>query len=155
MNDSPVPVLVISERQDDVEFINRTMRDAGHPVRCTWVADVDSLAEQLGAHEAELIVQFPDHSAAPIRQVSKIRQQAAPMVRWVGMLNADVSPATGFGSITNLRATCAKLTQLSFTDHYGDTFNVILDRSVGEDSLTPQWDGASNKFRVTLTVIKL
>jgi hypothetical protein len=79
----------------------------------------------------------------------------APMVRWVGMLNADVSPATGFGSITNLRATCAKLTQLSFTDHYGDTFNVILDRSVGEDSLTPQWDGASNKFRVTLTVIKL
>jgi len=80
MKDSPVPVLVISERQDDVEFINRTMRDAGHPVRCLWVADVEKLAERLQAHDVELVVHFVDHSPASVRQVAKIRQQAARMV---------------------------------------------------------------------------
>lgn len=87
MNDSPVPVLVISERQDDVEFINRTMRDAGHPVRCAWVADVESLAERLEGHEPELIMHFADHSPAPIRQVAKIRQQAAWMVPLIVLRN--------------------------------------------------------------------
>ena len=79
----------------------------------------------------------------------------APIKRWQGQLNASVAPAAGFGSIEDLRATCAKLSALSFTDHYGEVMSVVIDRSVGEESLTPVWDGIENKFKVTLTLLEL
>jgi len=79
----------------------------------------------------------------------------ASLVRWQGMLNASVSPASGFGSVEDLRDTCTKLEAISFTDHYGSVHSVVIDRSVGENSLTPGWDNASNKFQINLTLLKL
>ena len=83
------------------------------------------------------------------------RQGPASFTRWRGTLNAAVTPDAGYGSIEDLRTTYAKLASLSFTDHYGVTFGVILDRSVNENSLTPVWDAASNKFQVELVVMKI
>lgn len=80
MSDSQVPVLVITERQDDVEFINGSLRDAGHPVHCAWVANPDDLGDRLENLNVQLITFFADHSKAPLRLVAKMRQQVAPMV---------------------------------------------------------------------------
>jgi len=79
----------------------------------------------------------------------------APIQRWQGQLNASVTPASGFGDIDDLRATVAKLESLSFTDHYGTSYTVVVDRSVGEESLSPVWDSAENKFKVSLTLLEL
>src|SRR6185436_16431762 len=77
MGQSPVPLIVLSGREDDVELVNRSLRDGGHPVRCLWVAKVDALSGALDEHEPELLCFFPDSLPAPIREVAKIRQQAA------------------------------------------------------------------------------
>ncbi|HZF31656.1 MAG TPA: GGDEF domain-containing protein [Gammaproteobacteria bacterium] len=72
-----VPLIVLSGREDDVELVNRSLRDGGHAVRCLWVAKVDALAGALDDHEPELLCFFPDSLPAPIRDIAKIKQQAA------------------------------------------------------------------------------
>src|SRR6185436_18146069 len=80
MGQSPVPLIVLSGREDDVELVNRSLRDGGHPVRCLWVAKVDALSGALDEHEPELLCFFPDSLPAPIREVAKIKQQASRTV---------------------------------------------------------------------------
>ncbi len=75
-----VPLLVLSGREDDVELINRSLRDGGHPVHCHWVTKIDALADAFEAHGPQLLWFFPDSLPTPIRDVAKIRQQAGPMV---------------------------------------------------------------------------
>jgi len=75
-----VPLVVLTGREDDVELVNRSMRDGGHPVRCHWVAKIDALAVALDEHAPELLCYFPDSLPAPIREIAKIRQQIARMV---------------------------------------------------------------------------
>ena len=38
-----VPMIVMTRSQDHVEAINSTLRNAGHPVHCTWIPDVRDL----------------------------------------------------------------------------------------------------------------
>lgn len=80
MSQAQVPLIVVTERQDDVEIINRILRDAGHPVHCRWVKDMDSLAETLTAHRAELLWVFTDDIPGDVAAANKIRKSAAPMV---------------------------------------------------------------------------
>jgi diguanylate cyclase (GGDEF)-like protein len=75
-----VPLVVLTGREDDVELVNRSMRDGGHPVRCHWVAKIDGLAVALDQHSPELLCFFPDSLPAPIREIAKIKQQIARMV---------------------------------------------------------------------------
>jgi diguanylate cyclase (GGDEF)-like protein len=75
-----VPLVVLTAREDDVELVNRSLRDGGHPVRCHWVARIDSLADALEGHDAQLLCFFPDSLPAPIREIAKIRQQVSRMV---------------------------------------------------------------------------
>jgi multidomain signaling protein FimX len=75
-----VPLVVLTAREDDVELVNRSLRDGGHPVRCHWVAKIDSLADALEGHDAQLLCFFPDSLPTPIREVAKIRQQVSRMV---------------------------------------------------------------------------
>lgn len=80
MNDTSVPLIVLTSRQDDVELINRTLRDAGHAVRCEWVQRMDAVAGALEARDPQLMLLFAEHFPEPLREVAKIRQQVAPMV---------------------------------------------------------------------------
>jgi len=80
MAQAPVPLIVLSGREDDVELVNRSLRDGGHPVRCHWVAKVDALAGAIDSHSPELLCFFPDSLPAPIREIAKIKQQAAGAV---------------------------------------------------------------------------
>ena len=80
MAQAPVPLIVLSGREDDVELVNRSLRDGGHPVRCHWVTKVDALAGAIDDHAPELLCFFPDSLPAPIREIAKIKQQAAGTV---------------------------------------------------------------------------
>jgi len=85
---APVPLIVLSGREDDVELVNRSMRDGGHPVHCHWVAKVDALAEALDNHDPELVCFFPDSLPAAIRDIAKIKQKAGGSVPLVVVSNA-------------------------------------------------------------------
>jgi diguanylate cyclase (GGDEF)-like protein len=80
MTQASVPLIVLSGREDDVELVNRSLRDGGHPVRCHWVAKVDALAGAIDDHAPELLCFFPDSLPAPIREIAKIKQKAAGTV---------------------------------------------------------------------------
>ncbi|HVY64023.1 MAG TPA: EAL domain-containing protein [Gammaproteobacteria bacterium] len=77
MTQAPVPLIVLSGRQDDVELVNRALRDGGHPVRCQWVTKLESLAETIDAAEPQLLFFFADSLPAPVRDIVKVKQQAA------------------------------------------------------------------------------
>lgn len=71
---------------------------------------------------------------------------------WVGEIIAPVtSPGTGWGTVTTLRTSLAKLQNLSMTDHYGTTYTVFV-QPLGERSKTRMWDGASNKINFAVEV---
>ena len=50
-----IPVVVLSRQQDPVEIINSTLRNAGHPVHCTWVRGIPALGDALSHAEPQLI----------------------------------------------------------------------------------------------------
>jgi diguanylate cyclase (GGDEF)-like protein len=112
----PVPLIVLSAREDDVELVNRSLRDGGHPVRCHWVTKVDALAGAMDDHAPELLCFFPDSLPAPIREIAKIRQQATVAVPLVVVSNtaqeSDIAEAllagaqdlVSFGQVDRLRS---------------------------------------------------
>lgn len=79
MNESSVPVVILTERPDDVEYFNKTMRDAGHPVRCRGLSRLDELGPALEKNPPHLLIMFADAHPANVREVAKIRQQHARM----------------------------------------------------------------------------
>jgi hypothetical protein len=79
----------------------------------------------------------------------------ATFTGWRGTVLVDVTPAAGFGSIDNMRTTYRKRQVLSFTDHYGTVCNVVIDRGVGEKSISPMWTAVDNVFRINLSLVKL
>ncbi|MBN1240699.1 MAG: EAL domain-containing protein [Gammaproteobacteria bacterium] len=80
MPQAPVPLLVLTTAEDDVELINRTLRDAGHPVRCSWLKRVDALEEAIAKVRPQLLWYYADRFSVPIRDVAKLRQQAGGTV---------------------------------------------------------------------------
>ena len=50
-----IPILVLSRQQDPVEIVNSTLRNAGHPVHCGWVRDLQALGESLSASTPQLL----------------------------------------------------------------------------------------------------
>lgn len=75
-------------------------------------------------------------------------------IEWVGELFAPVTPeGTGWGDISDLRASFEKREALPFIDHYNNATTVYASGPHGEISLTPMWDAASNEFRVSVRFI--
>jgi multidomain signaling protein FimX len=93
MNDTSVPLIVLTSLQDDVELINRTLRDAGHAVRCVWVKDGETLASALEGGDPQLLLLFTERFPVAVRDVAKIRQHAAPMVPLVVVRQEADEPA--------------------------------------------------------------
>ena len=95
MKESSVPVYVLSERRDDAEYFNKTLRDAGHPVRCRVLASLEQLEAALEGAEPHLLILFADSCKAGIREVAKLRQLHARMAPLV-VIRRDVDePAIG------------------------------------------------------------
>jgi diguanylate cyclase (GGDEF)-like protein len=79
MSDSSVPVIVLTSRRDDVEYFNKTMRDAGHAVRCRHLTRLQEFQAAVAAEPPHLFVLFADTDTASVLDVSKARQTHAPM----------------------------------------------------------------------------
>lgn len=73
------------------------------------------------------------------------------ILEWQAEIEADVSPATGYGTPGDLRESLKKVVGLSFTDHFNGSHTVHV-RGFEESSMSPMWDGSSNTviFNVTL-----
>ena len=69
---------------------------------------------------------------------------------WQGLIRASVSPATGYGSITDLRTTISKKSSVTFIDHYGVTYSVDLSGPFKEHSFTNVWDASSNSIDISI-----
>ena len=52
---SPIPLVVLSRQQDPVEIINSTLRNAGHPVHCAWIRELNDLGDALSQQSPQLI----------------------------------------------------------------------------------------------------
>lgn len=81
---------------------------------------------------------------------------ADTVIIFQGEIAADVTPASGYGAPTNLRASLKKRQHLDLTDHYGDTYDVVAIGPFAERGLSPKWDSAKNTiyFSVVLKGIE-
>jgi hypothetical protein len=79
----------------------------------------------------------------------------ATFTSWSGVIHVDVGAQAPFGTIDDFRATCRKRAVLSFTDHYGNSASVVIDRRVGGRSLSPMWDANDNVWRMNITLLKV
>jgi diguanylate cyclase (GGDEF)-like protein len=93
MPQAPVPLVIFAARQESAEFINRTLRDAGHPVHCKWVRQIDALSDALERNSPQMLLLFADGSDVKTREVAKIRQRMAPMVPLVVVTSEAVEAA--------------------------------------------------------------
>jgi PAS domain S-box-containing protein/diguanylate cyclase (GGDEF)-like protein len=55
-----IPMIVMTRSQDHVESVNRTLRNAGLPVHCTWLPDARDLDDAMNQINPELLVAFLD-----------------------------------------------------------------------------------------------
>jgi multidomain signaling protein FimX len=75
-----ISIAVLTSKQDDVELVNRTLRDGGHAAHCRWVPSPNALDQVLEAHEIELVVVHRDNYPDTIRQLIHQKDAYAPEV---------------------------------------------------------------------------
>jgi hypothetical protein len=77
---------------------------------------------------------------------------AGPLFEFTGEIRAEVTPKTGYGSPSDLKASLEKKQGLSFTDHLGASYTVHV-RDFEESSLSPLWDGGGNVMFYSTTLV--
>lgn len=93
MNESSVPVAVLTPRPDDVEFFNKTMRDAGHPVHCKGFENLDDLVAALKVDPPELLIFFADNHPSRVHEVARAGKLHAPTARLIVIRAETDEPA--------------------------------------------------------------
>jgi len=73
-----VPMIVMTRSQDHVEAINSTLRNAGHPVHCTWLSDASDLGDALTQINPEMLIVFLDELTIDLASIMAVRGQNAP-----------------------------------------------------------------------------
>ncbi len=75
-----IGIAVLTSDQDDVETINRTLRDAGHAAHCHWAPSSSELADLLSDEMIELLILNCDKFKDSIRVVIKQKDRYIPEV---------------------------------------------------------------------------
>jgi len=75
-----IAIAVLTEREEDVELVNGTLRDAGHAAQCHWVENPAQFDEALDEDGIELIILNDDRYPDAIRQVIKQKDTFFPEV---------------------------------------------------------------------------
>jgi len=73
-----VPLIVMARSQDHVEAVNRTLRNAGHPVHCSWLPDARDLGDALTQLNPEMLIVFIDELSIDLASIMKVKSQSAP-----------------------------------------------------------------------------
>jgi diguanylate cyclase (GGDEF)-like protein/PAS domain S-box-containing protein len=68
-------MIILTRHQDNVEAINSTLRNAGHPVRCQWVRELNDLAAAFGETHAFMLIAFVGADPADTAKVMNVRKQ--------------------------------------------------------------------------------
>ncbi len=78
-----VPLIVLSSIQDDVELINRVLRESGLAAQCHWLNSLEQLTETIHITDAQLLWLFCDRFHHDIRTVATLRaktQNSLPLI---------------------------------------------------------------------------
>jgi EAL domain-containing protein (putative c-di-GMP-specific phosphodiesterase class I)/GGDEF domain-containing protein/PAS domain-containing protein len=95
-----IPLVVLSRQQDPVEIINSTLRNAGHPVHCTWVRDVAGLRDaltQATPHLIFLCVSDADEATAALDARQRLATQVPVLMVREAVTEADLTKAVELG----------------------------------------------------------
>jgi len=71
-------MFVMTRSQDHVEAINSTLRNAGHPVHCTWLPDAHDLSDALTQLNPEMLVVFIEELGVDLESIMKVKAQSVP-----------------------------------------------------------------------------
>ena len=75
-----VPMIVMTRHQDHVEAINKTLRNAGHPVHPSWLPDAGELGDALTQIAPEMVVIFADEGIVDLAAAMDFQRRLAPDV---------------------------------------------------------------------------
>jgi diguanylate cyclase (GGDEF)-like protein len=75
-----VPMIALTRSQDNVEAINKALRNAGHPVHVTWLPDARDLGDALTQASAEMLMLFADEGIVDLASAMDFRARFAPEV---------------------------------------------------------------------------
>ena len=75
-----VPMIALTRSQDNVEAINKALRNAGHPVHVTWLPDARELGDVLTQASAEMLMLFADEGIVDLTSAMDFRARFAPEV---------------------------------------------------------------------------
>lgn len=73
-----LPLLVISQSQNNAEKINSILRGSGHAVRSTWAATLDDAESSIQSQKPDLILCFLKVPEAPFEEVLGLQQRLCP-----------------------------------------------------------------------------
>jgi diguanylate cyclase (GGDEF)-like protein/PAS domain S-box-containing protein len=73
-------MIALTRSQDNVEAINKALRNAGHPVHVTWLPDARDLGDVLTQASAEMLVLFADEGIVDLSSAMDFRARIAPEV---------------------------------------------------------------------------
>ena len=73
-------MIALTRSQDNVEAINKALRNAGHPVHLTWLPDARDLGDALTQASAEMLMLFADEGIVDLASAMDFRARFAPGV---------------------------------------------------------------------------
>jgi diguanylate cyclase (GGDEF)-like protein/PAS domain S-box-containing protein len=68
----------MTRSEDHVEAINSTLRNAGHPVHCTWLPDARDLGDALTQINPEILIVFILELDVELASILKVKADSAP-----------------------------------------------------------------------------
>ena len=75
-----ISIAVLTRDEDDVELVNRTLRDSGQAAHCHWIVEPGRFASTLRIEPLELIILNGDNYPDSIRQVIKQKDAFLPEI---------------------------------------------------------------------------
>jgi len=73
-------MIALTRSQDNVEAINKALRNAGHPVHVAWLPDARDLGDALTQASAEMLLLFADEGIVDLASAMDFRARFAPDV---------------------------------------------------------------------------
>ncbi len=73
-----IEIAVMTDNQDDVEFINSSLRDAGHAAHCHWIESASEFDKFMQEDRIEFVILNDDRYPDEIRQVVKQKNKYHP-----------------------------------------------------------------------------
>ncbi len=77
---SAVPMVVLARQQEHVEFINSTLRKAGHAAHCHWVIELNDLSDALSQINTQMILAVIGNDPEEISRTLQATRQFAPNI---------------------------------------------------------------------------